>query len=257
MTGGQPARPANCEQIVAINQGRLPLTMSEPVAEPHTPSESAGRLKAEPNLCVLDGREPSAFGAGHIPRAVNIPVSSPKFEQRVGWVFDPETSFLLLAENDEDLGRALHKMAFLGLDRRARGYVSGGMAAWIRAGLPHETLHQITVHELHEELRREAGNGCRVVDVRESEEWTAGHIEGALHLNYKTMGKDSADFPFPRDETIALICAGGIRSATAASLLLRQGFRRILNVVGGMTAWRAAGYDVVRERQRRPDLEQH
>ncbi|MBI2881110.1 MAG: hypothetical protein HYY21_05955 [Candidatus Tectomicrobia bacterium] len=246
MAEGQPARPANIQQIVAINQGRLPLTMSEPAAEPFAPAGASRLLAENPTWRLLDVREPAAFGAGHVPNSVHIPVSSDEFEQRVGWVFAPETPFLLLGESEGDIRLAMHKMAFLGLDQNVRGYVSGGMAGWMKAGLPHDTLPQIPVHQLHERLTKQGSDGWRVVDVREDNEWAAGHIQGACHINYKSMGKKDLELPLSRGETLAVVCARGTRSSTGASLLRRHGYRSVLNVVGGMDAWRAAGYEAVR-----------
>jgi len=121
------------------------------------------------------------------------------------------------------------------------------MPGWCDAGLPSVPLDQISVQSLHERLHTDAGNGWRIVDVREDEEWTQGHIEGAHHMNYKKMGKPDPDLPFSRVETLAIICGGGMRSSTGASLLLRHGYSGVINVVGGMSPWRTADYEVVTE----------
>lgn len=243
MVEGQPKRPANIEQIVAINQGRLPLTMSELRAEPLSPRETARRLREEPGLRLLDVREAAEFGQAHVPGAVNVLLFSPAFEQRVGWILHPKAPLLLFARREEDVARALHKMAFLGLDARVAGYVEGGMAAWMEEGLPVRVLPQVSVQDLRE---AHSSGRWRVVDVREREEWTEGHIQGACHMNFKEMGDGAQEFPFQREESLALVCSSGMRSSTGASLLLRRGFERLTNVVGGMSAWRAAGFEVVK-----------
>ena len=138
-------------------------------------------------------------------------------------------------------------MAFVGLDSNVRGFIPDGMPAWRNAGLPSETLAQISVQGLHERFHADAGNGWHIVDVREDEEWTEGHIEGAHHMNYKKMGEADPDLPFSRGETLAVICGGGMRSSTGASLLQQHGYSGVINVVGGMSAWRAADYEVVAE----------
>lgn len=244
MVEGQPRRPANVGEIAAINQGRLPLTMTEPVAPALLPAEVSRCLDECSDLRVIDTREPAAFGAAHIPGAVNVQLSSPEFEQRIGWTMGTRTEFLLVTENDEDVRLALNKMGFLGLDRRVQGHLSGGMRHWIGQGFRHETVSQISVHQLHGCLQG-GGEAYKVLDVREDEEWSAGHIDGARHMNFKLMGEDAEDFPYFREESIALVCAAGMRSSTGASLLLRHGFSKIYNVTGGMGAWRAAGYEVV------------
>jgi hydroxyacylglutathione hydrolase len=204
-------------------------------------------MEEDPAIRMIDMREPAGFGEAHVPGAGNLPISSAEFEQRAGWVFDPDTPFLLLGENDRDARRASHKLAFVGLDSNVRGFIPGGMPAWRDAGLPSASLDQISVEGLHEHPRGDAGNGWNIVDVREDEEWTEGHIEGAHHMNFKKMGKADLDLPFPRGETLAVICGGGIRSSTGASLLQGHGYSGVINVVGGMSACRAADYEVATE----------
>jgi len=75
-----------------------------------------------------------------------------------------------------------------------------------------------------------------VLDVRSAREWQAGHIDGALHM---PVGEIAARWrELPRAGTIATVCEGGYRSTLAASLLERHGFDHLINVTGGMSAWR-------------------
>lgn len=85
-------------------------------------------------------------------------------------------------------------------------------------------------------------DGRTIVDVRGISEWRAGHLPGATHLFLGDLVETSA--PIPRDTPIAVYCQGGTRSAIAASLLQAKGFTKIVNVTGGITAWRGAGLPV-------------
>ena len=241
MNEDQPVRPANIVNIVGINQGKRPLTMGEP----HAPGLTARRfaaLLAEAHL-VIDARDAAEFGAGHIPNAYNIQLSSPEFEQRVGWVTPLDVPLLLVLDDDADAARALHNLAFLGLDQRVKGYLAGGMKAWYSAGHMQATLPQISVHQLQAHLQN--GIGMRVLDVRETSEWDEGHIEGALYLNYKQLRDRADELGLPLDAHLAVVCASGMRSSTASSLLQMAGFERIYNVTGGMNAWAAARLPMV------------
>jgi hydroxyacylglutathione hydrolase len=145
---------------------------------------------------------------------------------------------LLVLDDDDALRTALHKLAFVGLDNRVQGYLSGGMDAWSAAGRPQETLAQMSVNELQRALAQ--GNGMRVLDVREPDEWNDGHVQGAASMSFKVLEQHLADIGIETDEQVAVMCAGGIRSSTACSILLRNGYRRVHNVTGGMSAWKAA-----------------
>ncbi len=237
MTADQPVRPANILNIVAINQGKRPLTMTEPSAAPLIPAEFAARLK---DHIVVDCRSSAEFGAGHIPGAYNIHLSSTEFEQRFGWATPPDPPALLVLDAEDDVPRAMHKLAFIGLDQRVQGYLAGGMGAWLGCGKPHNTIAQITVHQLAQ-TRAPKGN-MRVLDVRETSEWDAGHVEGAQNVSYKFLSARIKEMALQPGDHIAVVCAGGLRSSTACSLLKIYGLRHIYNVTGGMDAWAAAGY---------------
>lgn len=241
MTAGQPARPANIANIVAINQGRRPLTMDAPEA-PALPAATVAGLAARGHL-VIDTRRSREFGASHVPGALNVHLSSPEFEQRVGWVAPADVPLLLVVDQDEVAARAMHALAFVGLDARVAGTLAGGMDAWTAEGLPVASLPQIDVRTLHARLAHDPS--LRVLDVREASEWTAGRVRGARQLSYKQIaaGTPTALAP-PEGGTLVLICQGGSRSSTAASLLRRAGLPRVVNVEGGMDAWVAAALPV-------------
>lgn len=92
--------------------------------------------------------------------------------------------------------------------------------------------------------RRALGN-VRVVDVRESSELAAdGFIAGVEHV---PMGRvDMKAAAWNKDEEIILVCRSGNRSARVAEMLARRGFHRVMNMVGGMLAYTAAGLPIAR-----------
>jgi hydroxyacylglutathione hydrolase len=236
MCEGQPTRPANILEIVAINQGRSPLTMDQPRAPALAP-EAFSELIADGHA-VIDTRDSAAFGGGHIPDAFNFKMASPEFEQRVGWMVPLDVPMLLVLDSDGMASAALRKLAFIGLDSRVKGSLAGGMGAWIGAGMPQATLPQISVHE----LRRHLDNGGRMkaLDVREDTEWDEGHIEGASWMSVRSLGEHLDKISIEPADQVSVVCAGGVRSSSACSILLRNGYESVYNVTGGMEAWNAA-----------------
>ncbi len=247
MQDDQPVKPANILNIVAINQGKRPLTPSSPhpTPQPLTPDQVEKLMATH---AIVDARETAVFGAGHIPEAYNVQLSSSEFEQRVGWVVPDNTPLILLTAADDEAHHALYQMAFIGLDQFVAGYLAGGMEAWLAAGKPIATVPQIAVHTLYEEL---SANGMRVLDVREKEEWDDGHVAGACWMRYTDLAPQLEiparidQLPFALDDPIAVTCATGKRSSTAISLLLRHGYANIHNVTGGMEAWEQAGFPML------------
>jgi hydroxyacylglutathione hydrolase len=241
MTAGQPARPANLANIVAINQGRRPLTMGEPTAPPLDAASVAAHL--DRGGLVVDTRSTAAVCEGTVPGAYHVHLTNAEFEQRIGWITPPDVPMVLILGRDADAPAALRSLAFLGLDARVCGYLAGGIAAWSQAGYPVERLAQISPQDLHARLG--AGPAIHVLDVRDARGWDDGHIDGAVNLNFRQLPARAAEVPFAKTSSIAVVCDGGSASATAASILRRHGFRQVLNVAGGLKAWKAAGLPVV------------
>ena len=95
-----------------------------------------------------------------------------------------------------------------------------------------------------EVLSADLPDGVFLVDVREDDEWTAGHAPDALHLRLGDLQARAEELP--RDQELYLICRGGARSAYAAQVLASQGWQTT-NVADGMTGWAVAGRPMVSE----------
>jgi len=81
-----------------------------------------------------------------------------------------------------------------------------------------------------------------LLDVREEDEWAAGHVPGATHIPLGQLGARTGELP--PDAEIYVICRTGIRSARVTAALNGAGWRA-LNVAGGMQDWVAAGRPMV------------
>jgi rhodanese-related sulfurtransferase len=83
--------------------------------------------------------------------------------------------------------------------------------------------------------------GALLLDVREDDEWAAGHAPQAVHI---AMSRINAEYEsLPGDRTIVCVCHVGARSAAVAEALRRAGWDAV-NLTGGMNAWEAAGLPV-------------
>src|ERR1700749_4353724 len=86
--------------------------------------------------------------------------------------------------------------------------------------------------------------GFFLLDVRENDEWTAGHAPDAVHVRLGDLGTRVGELP--RDREVYVICRSGARSAYAAQTLAGGGLRTV-NVADGMTGWAVAGRPMVSE----------
>jgi rhodanese-related sulfurtransferase len=99
----------------------------------------------------------------------------------------------------------------------------------------------ISVAEATNLINREDGV---VLDVRESGEWSTGHIPNARHIALGQLGGHISELEKIKDKPIIVCCASGNRSSSACSTLTKAGFTRVFNLAGGIGAWRDAGLPV-------------
>ncbi len=118
--------------------------------------------------------------------------------------------------------------------------VSGGMLLWplVRrtTGGPWVNATQAT-----QLINRE---DALVVDVREPNEFAAGHVLGAKNLPLAKLDASGADLAKKKERPVIVYCEGGQRSAKALAVLKKHGYTRVANLSGGIGAWQQAGLPV-------------
>jgi rhodanese-related sulfurtransferase len=82
--------------------------------------------------------------------------------------------------------------------------------------------------------------GALLLDVREQDEWDAGHIPGTTHIPLSVLQTRIGELP--DDQTILVICRSGNRSQQARDLILAAGLSNVTSVNGGVRGWQAAGF---------------
>lgn len=104
-------------------------------------------------------------------------------------------------------------------------------------------IREMSVQELHDALA--ADPSLLVVDVREPNEHANGVIDGAKLIPRGFIESKLESVQADRSKRVAIICAGGNRSALAAKTVEGLGYTQAISVAGGMGAWSRAGFDVV------------
>ena len=101
--------------------------------------------------------------------------------------------------------------------------------------LPGMDVPQLTVGEAADAL----AGGAVAIDVRERDEWDAGHLEDSVHIPLSELGGRLDELP--QDTTLVIVCRTGSRSDLAAHALARNGRTGSANLAGGLAAWVAEG----------------
>ena len=234
----QPTVPAYWRRMRALNQaGADPLAG---LAEPRPMTVEDVEHAAGHDAVVIDTRLAAAFGAGHVPGSFGIGLDD-TFGTWVGSVVPADRELILVLAEDGDLGAALAQLRRAGYDHVA-GYLRGGFEAWRASGNDIARLDTRSAEDLAADI---ASGAVRVLDVREASEWRDGHIAGALHIPGGSLPRRLDEVP--DDRPLAVVCAGGYRSTVAASLLQRAGRDHVINLIGGVTAYAAAGHPLVHD----------
>jgi hydroxyacylglutathione hydrolase len=232
LTSELPDRPAYFATDVEINRaGAPPLSDVRDLQALRSPEVVAAQ---QGGAIVLDTRDEDAFGAGHIPGAINISLDG-QFASWAGTIVGLETPIIILAADERRVVETRMRLARVGIER-ILGYVKGGMQGWIASGMPIKKIPQLDPAQFAEAI---TDPKVQIVDVRRPAEWEAGHIAGAVHmpLNRFLLTLEELD----RNRPVAVHCKSGYRSTIATSLLERADFPVLVNLRGGFDAWREAG----------------
>jgi adenylyltransferase/sulfurtransferase len=96
-----------------------------------------------------------------------------------------------------------------------------------------------------DEARLRAEKGAVLVDVREADEWSQGHVPGSVFIPRGFLEQRIEEKVGDRAADVILYCAGGTRSAFAAKSLAELGYTRVSSMIGGFGRWKEAGFPIV------------
>jgi hydroxyacylglutathione hydrolase len=188
---------------------------------------------------IVDTRETGAFAGCHIPGSINIWLDGVGFFP--GWALTYDQKILLVTEQKEDVETAKVYLWRLGFDNIA-GYLCPGIKEWRNSGKAIEQLGTLSAAGLKQKLER---NEVSLVDVRSPSEWNEGYIEGAKRIYVGHLSGEAARLP--RNRPVAVVCSVGDRAGLGASILKKERFTEVYNVLGGITAWEKLGYPLKTE----------
>ena len=186
------------------------------------------KKRMDGDTIILDTRPSMEFTHGFVPGSISIGLDG-RFAEWAGSLLPFDAPMLLVAEKGKEK-ESIVRLARVGLDK-VEGYLEGGYDAWKDNGETSDLIIDVEPDELMMDLPFD--KNLVVVDVRKPVEFADGHIDGALNIPLNDMSDPGSMANFEDSHNLYVHCAGGYRSVIAASLLKRQGFHNLRNVVGG------------------------
>lgn len=191
-----------------------------------TVPELKEKLKEE--VVLLDTRPATVFTQAFIPGAISIGLEG-RFAEWAGSLLPFDQPLVLVTEPGKEEETVI-RLARVGFEN-VQGYLEGGIDAWINAGEKVDMIIDIEPDELAMDMPHD--NKLEVLDVRKESEYDAGHVKGATNAPLDSL-RDIFNIALISSESNLYVhCAGGYRSVIAASLLKRQGYHNLRNILGG------------------------
>ncbi len=224
--------PAYFSRMREVNLGGAALRGIAPFAPPSLGLDEFDAAR-EKGAQVVDLRRFVSFDAGHVDGAYAIDFECGAFSAWVGWLLSPDRPLLFVDEADELASASAARQLFrIGFDQ-VLGTLGGGFETWSASGRRVVSVPRLDSRSLVQKLRSDSP--MLVVDVRERHEFAAGHVPGAISLPLGELALRASELP--REVPLATYCAHGYRSATAISVLERQGFSELLHADEGYHGW--------------------
>ncbi|BDX33584.1 MBL fold hydrolase [Mycobacterium antarcticum] len=228
VTEGQPPAPGYFVYDAILN--RKDRGLLDETKMPTAMSYEQVRAAIDAGAVLVDGRSPEEFAMGHLRDAINIGLEG-RYAEFAGSVLPSDVDVVLFTEPGQER-EGKNRLARIGFDR-----VIGYLAKPFQTMLTHQgdvhVASRLTANAFDE---RESRIGdLQVVDVRNPGEVEAGAIPNAIPIPVGQLPSRLAELN-PAKPTV-VYCAGGYRSSVAASLLRRNGFNDVSDILGGYGAW--------------------
>ena len=219
LLGGLGSYPPYFLRLRDVNRrGPQLFGPGEPVM-PRLRVDDVARLQAA-GAWIVDVRPIDAFARAHVPGSVSIVLRS-QFASWLGWIIPDGAPLVFVVGRDQDRVDLIRQARNIGYDT-ILGELDGDIDAW------HTAERAVASIPLEDAARYEGA----IVDVRQHNEYTAGHIPGAISAELGDLTTET----LPRGP-VALMCGHGERAMTGASLLARGGRRDLTVLVGGPDDW--------------------
>lgn len=228
VTEGLSTPPVYFPINASINaRGYEPLLDFKSSALTPIEAEAFDRMRRD-GIYILDTRPSSVFTQGFVPGSVSVSLDG-RFAEWAGSIVPFDQEILLVTEPGKE-EESVVRLSRVGLDK-VKGYLAGGFEAWQAAGKPIDIIIDVEPDELAMDIKFD--DNLEVIDVRKANEYEQGHIAGAKLLPLSDLVNPLTMSQVNDEANVYVHCAGGYRSVIACSLMKKEGFNNIRNVLGG------------------------
>ena len=227
--------PSYFKQMEKYNKEGAPIIGNLP----NPKSLTADEIENLNDIQLLDIRKPVSFAGSHIPGSLNIWRDGlPMF---AGYFINYKQPIVLIDDFNLNLEAVVKKLIRLGFDN-IEGYLGNGFSSWINANKKFETINIWNPQKLKNNLD---DNNLLVLDVGDRDSWQkAGHIENAKHIYIGDLADEIERIPIERQ--IVVYCESGFKTSIATSFLKKYSYKNVINLAGGLSAWKLAEYRIVK-----------
>lgn len=200
------------------------------------PFHVSPKFVKDENILLLDLRSADKFAAGHIPRALNLPAADLSKYKEENWPSFKGAPIVFYSDNQDDIDKARELMFDFSLSKAT--VFPGGFEHWQKLGYQVETgpkpapdkltfvrvlkPQDVTIADFEKLLDDPT---IMILDVRTDAERATGSFKNSLHIPFEQIATRYTEIP--KDKTVIIHCATGIRSSIAYETLKAKGFTQL------------------------------
>lgn len=231
VTEGQPPAPGYFGYDAVLN--RKDRELLDETETPAAMTYHQARQAIDGGAVLVDGRNPEDFALGHLRQAINIGLQG-RYAEFAGSVLTADVDIVLFTEPGQEL-EGKNRLGRIGFDR-VIGYIADPDRTLFTHQADVVVASRLTAKAFDERAARV--KELQIVDVRNPGEVAAGTIANAIPIPVGQLPVRMGELDPSRPTVV--FCAGGYRSSVAASLLRRNGFTDVSDILGGYGAWEQA-----------------
>jgi hydroxyacylglutathione hydrolase len=234
VTADQPDAPSYFTYDAVLNSRERP-TLDQALERVNALSLDHVLALQDLDAQILDTRDPAEFAAAHLRGSINIGLGG-QYATWAGTVLSHEKPIVIIADPGREREAAM-RLGRIGFDQVV-GYLEDGLHSLESRPELRMSTERLSAQVAAERMAASAGERAPLlVDVRAPGERQQKRIAGSVGIPLTQLGDRLSELP--ADRPVLVYCAGGYRSAIAASLLQCHGFTQVSEIAGGIAAWDA------------------